>query len=115
MKKKREEKSPRILLQQLADLLEKWLKPQEASKVELCDQILLEQFLVDLDENTQRLVWCLHLKWSAEALQLAEDFDSAQMEGNQGALKSGPHRVVRERERAKRSTRREKYVSDVEE
>lgn len=35
MRKKKEDKSPWILLQHLADLLEKWLKPLEVSKVDL--------------------------------------------------------------------------------
>lgn len=48
-KKRKEDKSPRILLQRLSGLLKKWLRPQELSKVEICDQILLEQFLLDLD------------------------------------------------------------------
>lgn len=67
-KKKKEDKSPRIFLQHLADLLEKWLRPQEMPKVDIYDQILLEKFLLNLDENTQRWVRSHHPKLLAEAL-----------------------------------------------
>lgn len=50
------------------------------SKVNICDQILLEQFLLDLDENTQRWVRCHHPESLVEALRLEENFDSAQGE-----------------------------------
>lgn len=84
----------------MADLLEKCLKPHEVSKVELCNQILLEQFLVDLDESTQCYVRCHRPKLSAEALQLAEDFDSAQAEGNrERGPKTGPNHISQENER----------------
>uniref|UniRef100_A0A7M4F1R7 SCAN box domain-containing protein n=1 Tax=Crocodylus porosus TaxID=8502 RepID=A0A7M4F1R7_CROPO len=83
MKKQSEDKSPWILLQVLADLFDKWLRPQEVSKVDLCDQILLEQFLMDLDHGTQWWVRCHCPKSSAGALRLAEDYDSAQGEGDQ--------------------------------
>uniref|UniRef100_A0A7M4EAY2 SCAN box domain-containing protein n=1 Tax=Crocodylus porosus TaxID=8502 RepID=A0A7M4EAY2_CROPO len=99
MKKKKEEKSLRILLQQLPDLLEKWLKPQKVSKVELCNQILLEQFLTDLKENTQPWVRCHRLKSSTEALCLAEDFDSAQTDNyREKAPRSSTPQVGRENE-----------------
>uniref|UniRef100_A0A7M4E7D7 SCAN box domain-containing protein n=1 Tax=Crocodylus porosus TaxID=8502 RepID=A0A7M4E7D7_CROPO len=75
MKRRIEDKFPRVLLQHLADLLEKWFKPQEVCKVELCDQILLEQFLMDLDKGTQCWVCHHHLKSSVEVLRLAKDFD----------------------------------------
>lgn len=47
-KKKQEERG---LLQQLGDLVTKWLKPADSLKAEICNKILLDQFLVDLDEE----------------------------------------------------------------
>lgn len=79
---KKEDKPPRALLQCLSDLLDKWLKPLEMSKVEFCYQILLEHFLLDLHENTQCWVSCHHPKCSAEALQLAKDFENTQGDNN---------------------------------
>lgn len=74
MKKRREDKMPKVLLQNLADLLDKWLKPMLASKAEIC----LEQFLADLEETTKSWVLCHQPKTLAEALRLAKHFDSAQ-------------------------------------
>lgn len=78
--KKRVGKSSGILLQHLADLMEKWLRPTATPKKEICDQILLEQFLTDLEENTQRWLRCHCPKSSTEALQLAKDFNCDQEE-----------------------------------
>lgn len=44
------------------------------------DTFLLEQFLIDLEENTQRWVHWHLPKTSQEALQLAEDYNCAQSE-----------------------------------
>uniref|UniRef100_A0A7M4F3S7 SCAN box domain-containing protein n=1 Tax=Crocodylus porosus TaxID=8502 RepID=A0A7M4F3S7_CROPO len=65
-----ETKEPQALLQQLANLASKWLRPLESSKREICDKILLEQFLYDLDEETQWWVCCHRPGSSTEALQL---------------------------------------------
>uniref|UniRef100_A0A7M4DX71 SCAN box domain-containing protein n=1 Tax=Crocodylus porosus TaxID=8502 RepID=A0A7M4DX71_CROPO len=65
------------------DLLNKWLKPKTATKEDICDQILLEQFITDFEEGTQRWVRCHCPKSSCEALQLAEDFNMAQGETHQ--------------------------------
>lgn len=78
--RKKEDRSPRVLLQNLADIMERWLKLTITSKEKICDQIHLERFLSDLEENTQKWVKCYCLKKSAEALQLAEHFDSGQGE-----------------------------------
>lgn len=66
-----------MLLQTLADLLEKWLKPTKVSQAKIYDLIFLEQFLADLEESTQKWVKLHQLKMMAEALCLAEDYDSA--------------------------------------
>uniref|UniRef100_A0A7M4EAI7 SCAN box domain-containing protein n=1 Tax=Crocodylus porosus TaxID=8502 RepID=A0A7M4EAI7_CROPO len=79
-KKSREAKAPRVLWQSLIDLTNKWLQPEATSKEGICDQILLEQFMADLDEDTQRWVRCHCPTSSLEALQLAEHFDMAQGE-----------------------------------
>uniref|UniRef100_A0A7M4E5V7 SCAN box domain-containing protein n=1 Tax=Crocodylus porosus TaxID=8502 RepID=A0A7M4E5V7_CROPO len=73
-----EARAPRILWQHLADELDKWLRPESASKEEICGQVLMEQFMSDLDEDTQRWVKCRCPVSSREALRLAEQFDMAQ-------------------------------------
>lgn len=77
MKKRREDKFQRVLLQSLPDILDKWMKPAIISKAEIYDNILLDQFWADLQENMQKWVQCHSLKTSAEALHLAEDFYGA--------------------------------------
>uniref|UniRef100_A0A7M4E2S0 SCAN box domain-containing protein n=1 Tax=Crocodylus porosus TaxID=8502 RepID=A0A7M4E2S0_CROPO len=54
----REAKAPRLLWQSLTDLMNKWLRLEATSKEEICDKILLEQFIADLDEDTQKQVRC---------------------------------------------------------
>uniref|UniRef100_A0A7M4EMU8 CCHC-type domain-containing protein n=1 Tax=Crocodylus porosus TaxID=8502 RepID=A0A7M4EMU8_CROPO len=78
-----EKKSPRALWQCLADLLNKWPRPELLSREQVCDQIL-EQFINDLKEDTQRWVKCHCPTSSREALQLAEQFDTAQGGWRQG-------------------------------
>uniref|UniRef100_A0A7M4FRQ8 SCAN box domain-containing protein n=1 Tax=Crocodylus porosus TaxID=8502 RepID=A0A7M4FRQ8_CROPO len=77
-RKPREARAPCILWQSLGDLMNKWLRPEAVSKEDICDQILLEQFLTDLDEDTQKWVRCHCPTSSQEALQVAEQFDMAQ-------------------------------------
>uniref|UniRef100_A0A7M4EVS5 SCAN box domain-containing protein n=1 Tax=Crocodylus porosus TaxID=8502 RepID=A0A7M4EVS5_CROPO len=60
-KKKREEKDPRALF----------------SKTDICNKILLEQFLTNLNEETQSWVQYHQPVSSAEALRLSENFSSA--------------------------------------
>ncbi|KYO27768.1 hypothetical protein Y1Q_0005313 [Alligator mississippiensis] len=79
-RKKKEDKTPWVLLQKLTDLQERWIQPTRAAWEEIMDAFLLEQFLVDLEQNTQRWVRRHHPKTSQEALQLAEGFDCAQNE-----------------------------------
>uniref|UniRef100_A0A7M4FVI7 SCAN box domain-containing protein n=1 Tax=Crocodylus porosus TaxID=8502 RepID=A0A7M4FVI7_CROPO len=75
-----EVRSPRILWQTLADLLARWLRPEVASKEQIVDQILMEQFINDLEEETRKWVRCHCPASSREALQWAEQFDAAQGE-----------------------------------
>ncbi|KYO39151.1 hypothetical protein Y1Q_0004800 [Alligator mississippiensis] len=76
-RKQWEAKEQWALLQWMADLASKWLEPVESFKSEICDKILLEQFLNDLEEETQKWVHCHRPGSSAEALQLAENFSTA--------------------------------------
>lgn len=78
--KKREDKSPRVLLQKLEDLLNRWIQPALMFLQEIMDTFLLGQFLTALEENTQRWVCPHHPKTSRGALRLVEDFDCAQNE-----------------------------------
>ncbi|KYO29049.1 hypothetical protein Y1Q_0009858 [Alligator mississippiensis] len=78
--KKKEDRAPQVLLQKLTDLLEWWIQPARASREDIVDTFLLEQFLVDLEENTQRWVQQHRPKMAQEVLHLAEDFDCAQSE-----------------------------------
>lgn len=56
------------------DLLQKWVPPQSYHQEGLADQVLLEQFLANSEEETQKWVRCHSPKNSEEALQLAEAF-----------------------------------------
>lgn len=52
--KKKKDKSPRVLLQKLTDLWDRWIRSAVMSREKIIDTILLQQFLRDLEENTQR-------------------------------------------------------------
>lgn len=54
--------------------MNRWLKPSVTLLEEIVDMILLQQYLNDLEENTQRWVRLHHAKMSTEALKLAEYF-----------------------------------------
>lgn len=51
--KSKEDHRPRNLMQLLKDLLDKWVPLGKVERVTLTDQILLEQFMRYLDEDTQ--------------------------------------------------------------
>uniref|UniRef100_A0A7M4E0L9 SCAN box domain-containing protein n=1 Tax=Crocodylus porosus TaxID=8502 RepID=A0A7M4E0L9_CROPO len=72
-----EARTPRILWQHLADELNKWLRPEWTSKEEICDKILLEQFISALDEDTQKWVKCHCPTSSKEALRLKAERESS--------------------------------------
>lgn len=50
------------------------------AKEKILDMLLLEQFLVDMEESTQRWLKRHQLKFSNNALRLAEDFVVAEGE-----------------------------------
>ncbi|KYO18414.1 hypothetical protein Y1Q_0008528 [Alligator mississippiensis] len=52
-RKPRESRRPCGLLQALRDSLQKWLPAGKLNREGVLDQILLEQFLLDLEEDTQ--------------------------------------------------------------
>ncbi|KYO42761.1 hypothetical protein Y1Q_0016157 [Alligator mississippiensis] len=73
-KKGPDERRPRVLLQLLRDLLNKWVNPARQDREALADQIVLEQFQNDLEERTQRWVRQHAPLTCEEALKLAEAF-----------------------------------------
>ncbi|KYO24918.1 hypothetical protein Y1Q_0023785 [Alligator mississippiensis] len=77
-KKRPDERRPRVLLQLLRDLLDKWVSPMGSDRQDLADQVILEQFQIDLDERMQR--WVRQLApWNCEeALKLAEAYVAAE-------------------------------------
>lgn len=49
----KERKTPQILAQTLRDMTAKWLKPEEALSLQMFDMVVLEQFIWDLEVQTQ--------------------------------------------------------------
>ncbi|KYO27710.1 hypothetical protein Y1Q_0005267 [Alligator mississippiensis] len=83
-RKPRESRRPHGLLQSLQDSLQKWLPAGKFNREGVLDQILLEQFLWDLEEDTQRWVWRHQPQSSEEALRLAEAFSNSEKERGSG-------------------------------
>ncbi|KYO46043.1 hypothetical protein Y1Q_0021625 [Alligator mississippiensis] len=77
-KKRPDERRPRVLLQLLRDLLDKWVSPVGSDHQDLADQVILEQFQIDLDERTQRWVRQHTPRNCEEALKLAEAYVAAE-------------------------------------
>ncbi|KYO45132.1 hypothetical protein Y1Q_0007421 [Alligator mississippiensis] len=73
-----DERQPRVQLQLLRDLLDKWVNPVGFNREDLADQIVLEQFQDDLEERTQCWVWQHSPQNCEEALKLAEAFAAAE-------------------------------------
>uniref|UniRef100_A0A7M4F4E0 SCAN box domain-containing protein n=1 Tax=Crocodylus porosus TaxID=8502 RepID=A0A7M4F4E0_CROPO len=72
---------PRLLAQTLRDLATRWLQPETHTTQEIMDLIILEQFLTGLRGSSQRWVQRHHAKTWEETLWLAEDYTSAEGEG----------------------------------
>lgn len=68
----------------------KWQKSIETLKAETCDKILLEPFVANLDEETQKWVRYHWPVLAAKALQLAENFKSVQGVSPEWNLKAVP-------------------------
>ncbi|KYO26053.1 hypothetical protein Y1Q_0003813 [Alligator mississippiensis] len=77
-KKGSDERRPRVLLQLLRDLLDKWVSPAGLDREALADQIVLEQFQNDLEERTQCWVRQHTPHTCDEALKLAEAFTASE-------------------------------------
>uniref|UniRef100_A0A7M4EFE9 CCHC-type domain-containing protein n=1 Tax=Crocodylus porosus TaxID=8502 RepID=A0A7M4EFE9_CROPO len=72
------ERRPRVLLQRLRDLFGKWVSLPTCTLAALVDKIVMEQFINDLEERTQRWVR-QHSPESCEAaVKLAESFMAAE-------------------------------------
>ncbi|KYO27759.1 hypothetical protein Y1Q_0005304 [Alligator mississippiensis] len=93
-RKSKEARRPRGLLQALRDSLNKWLPAGKFERVGVMDQILLEQFIWDLEEDAQRWVRRHQPQTSEEALCLAEAFANSEREWGYGrgsrGMKEGP-------------------------
>uniref|UniRef100_A0A7M4FK65 CCHC-type domain-containing protein n=1 Tax=Crocodylus porosus TaxID=8502 RepID=A0A7M4FK65_CROPO len=77
-KKGPEERRPQLLLQRFRDLFRKWLNLPTCTMPALVDKIIMEQFVNDLEEWTQRWVR-QHSPESCEAaVKLAESFMAAE-------------------------------------
>lgn len=72
-----EGETARELRDRLKDLLEKWLEPETRTKDQVCDQIILEQFIGMLNHDLQVWVREHTPHSSAEAADLVETFVAA--------------------------------------
>ncbi|KYO46147.1 hypothetical protein Y1Q_0021705 [Alligator mississippiensis] len=105
-KKDHEIRQPRVLLQQLRDLLDKWVSPVEHDREALANQIVLEQFQNDLEERTQRWVRQHTPQNCEEALRLAEAFSASEVYYPRERRSQGPSLAApREPERRRPSDR----------
>ncbi|KYO35359.1 hypothetical protein Y1Q_0007947 [Alligator mississippiensis] len=77
-KKRPDERRPQVLLQLLQDLLDKWVSPVGSDSEGLADQVILEQFQIDLDERMQCWVRQHAPRNCEEALKLAEAYAAAE-------------------------------------
>ncbi|KYO42818.1 hypothetical protein Y1Q_0016198 [Alligator mississippiensis] len=98
--KSKEARRPQGLLQSLRDSLQKWLPAGKFDRVVVLDQILLEQFLWDLEEDTQKWVQRHQLQTSEEVLCLAAAFTNSEKERGSGrGLRTPKENLVQEGER----------------
>lgn len=67
-------------MQLLKDLMNKCVPPEQVDWAALADQILLEQFMRDLEGKTQLWVWRHLPRTAEEALIVAEAFAASEVE-----------------------------------
>ncbi|KYO29302.1 hypothetical protein Y1Q_0017948 [Alligator mississippiensis] len=89
-----DERRPRVLLQLLRDLLDKWVNPVGSDRKDLADQVVLEQFQNDLEERTQRWVRQRSPRNCEEALKLAEAFVAVEASYPRERRSPGPASVL---------------------
>uniref|UniRef100_A0A8C0U6J8 SCAN box domain-containing protein n=1 Tax=Cyanistes caeruleus TaxID=156563 RepID=A0A8C0U6J8_CYACU len=65
---------PRDVWRRLRELSQRWLRPEERSKEQIMELLVLEQFLSILPEDIQSWVWVRHPESCAQAVALAESF-----------------------------------------
>ncbi|NXD04252.1 ZN197 protein, partial [Certhia familiaris] len=65
---------PRDVWRRLRELSRRWLQPEERSKEQIMELLVLEQFLSILPEDIQSWVWVRHPESCAQAVALAESF-----------------------------------------
>ncbi|XP_065606254.1 zinc finger and SCAN domain-containing protein 22-like [Cyrtonyx montezumae] len=67
---------PRSACRRLRELCRRWLRPERRSKEQIVELLVLEQFLSILPEDIQSWVWVRHPQSCAQAVALAESFQT---------------------------------------
>ncbi|KYO45758.1 hypothetical protein Y1Q_0021408 [Alligator mississippiensis] len=93
-KKGSDERRPRVLLQLLRDLLNKWVSPPGSDREDLADQVVLEQFQNDLEERTQHWVRQHFPQNCEEVLELVKAFAAAKASYPRERRSPGPALVL---------------------